>query len=83
MSLAYPAVRGSRCECGAVGGRYRQNDGKYVSYVGVAERAFDSFEFMERLEELNEELEVLNAQAQELAATIAEDMALLLSRTVS
>jgi len=30
-------------------------------YVGVAERAADEFEFSERLEELNEELETLNA----------------------
>ena len=52
-------------------------------YVGVAERAVDDFEFMDRLEELNEELEVLNAQAQELEATIAENTALLLSRNVS
>ena len=31
-------------------------------YVGVAERAADDFEFAERLEELNEELETLNAE---------------------
>jgi type I restriction enzyme M protein len=49
-------------------------------YVGVADRAADDFEFMERLGELNEELEVLNAQSQELEATIAENVALLLTR---
>ena len=32
-------------------------------YVGVAERAADDFEFAVRLEELNEELETLNAEA--------------------
>ena len=33
-------------------------------YVGVAARAEDDFDFKERLEELNEELETLNAEAQ-------------------
>src|ERR1035441_1270749 len=40
-------------------------------YVGVAERAADDFEFAERLEELNEELETLNAEARELEERIA------------
>jgi type I restriction enzyme M protein len=31
-------------------------------YVGVAERATDDFDFYERLEELNEELELLNSE---------------------
>ena len=31
-------------------------------YVGVAEREVDDFDFYERLEELNEELEVLNVE---------------------
>ena len=35
-------------------------------YVGVADRAPDDFDFTERLEELNEELELLNAEAHEL-----------------
>jgi type I restriction enzyme M protein len=47
-------------------------------YVGVAERAADDFEFMERLEELNEELEVLNAEARELEGRISENVASLL-----
>jgi type I restriction enzyme M protein len=47
-------------------------------YVGVAERAADDFEFAVRLEELNEELEVLNAEASELEARIAENVASLL-----
>ena len=48
-------------------------------YVGVAERAADDFEFAERLEELNEELETLNAEARELEERIAENVARLLS----
>jgi type I restriction enzyme M protein len=47
-------------------------------YVGVAERAADDFEFAERLEELNEELEVLNAEARELEERIAENVAVVL-----
>jgi type I restriction enzyme M protein len=49
-------------------------------YVGVAERAADEFEFGERLEELNEELETLHAEARELEERIAENVALLLSQ---
>lgn len=47
-------------------------------YVGVAERAAEDFDFAERLEELNEELEVLNAEARELEERIAENVMLLL-----
>jgi len=47
-------------------------------YVGVAERAADDFDFAERLQELNEELEVLNAEAHELEARIAENAFALL-----
>jgi type I restriction enzyme M protein len=43
-------------------------------YVGVAERAADDFDFFERLEELNEELEVLNAEARELEDKIAANV---------
>lgn len=43
-------------------------------YVGVAERAADDFEFAERLEELNEELETLNVEARELEEWIAENV---------
>jgi type I restriction enzyme M protein len=50
-------------------------------YVGVAERAAEDFDFAERLEELNEELEVLNAEARELEARIAENVILLLEGT--
>ncbi|MFZ1268915.1 MAG: class I SAM-dependent DNA methyltransferase [Anaerolineae bacterium] len=47
-------------------------------YVGVAARAEDDFDFKERLEEQNEELEVLNAEARELEERIAENVARLL-----
>jgi len=47
-------------------------------YVGVAEREADDFVFAERLEELNEELEVLNAEARELEERIGENVARLL-----
>lgn len=47
-------------------------------YVGVAEREADDFVFAERLEELNEELEVLNAEARELEERIGENVAQLL-----
>ena len=41
-------------------------------YVGVAEREADAFDFAERLGELNEELEVLNAEAHQLEERISE-----------
>jgi type I restriction enzyme M protein len=47
-------------------------------YVGVAERAADDFDFKERLEELNEELETLNTEARELEGRIAENVEKLL-----
>lgn len=47
-------------------------------YVGVTERAADEFVFAERLEELNEELETLNAEARELEERISENVAKLL-----
>ena len=47
-------------------------------YVGVAEREEDDFIFAERLEELNEELEVLNGEARELEERIAENVVKLL-----
>src|SRR2546422_2856635 len=40
-------------------------------YVGVTERPVDDFDFKEKLEELNEELEVLNVEAHELEERIA------------
>ena len=47
-------------------------------YVGVTARAPDEFVFAERLEELNEELETLNAEARELEERIAENVAAVL-----
>ena len=47
-------------------------------YVGVAERAADNFDFKEKLEALNEELEMLNAEARELEERIAANVAMLL-----
>ncbi len=47
-------------------------------YVGVAERAVDDFDFKVKLEELNEELEVLNVEARELEERISENVAMLL-----
>jgi len=47
-------------------------------YVGVAEREADDFDFKERLEELNEELETLNVEARELEGRIAENVEKLL-----
>jgi type I restriction enzyme M protein len=48
-------------------------------YVGVAEREAEDFDFTEKLEELNEELETLNLEARELEARIGENVARLLS----
>jgi type I restriction enzyme M protein len=48
-------------------------------YVGVAEREADDFDFAERLEELNEELETLNVEARELEERIAENVKTLLA----
>jgi type I restriction enzyme M protein len=47
-------------------------------YVGIAERAVDDFDFKQKLEALNEELEVLNAEAHELEERISENVAMLL-----
>jgi type I restriction enzyme M protein len=47
-------------------------------YVGVGERPPDDFVFAEKLEELNEELETLNAEARELEDRIAENVVKLL-----
>ena len=51
-------------------------------YVGVANRAEDDFIFAERLEELNEELEVLNSEASELEERIANNVAKLLEEAI-
>jgi len=54
---------------------YSLNPGRYV---GVTAREEDDFVFKERLQELNEELELLNAEARELEERIAENMVKLL-----
>ncbi|MDW7729300.1 MAG: class I SAM-dependent DNA methyltransferase [Bacillota bacterium] len=54
---------------------YSLNPGRYV---GVTVREEDDFDFKERLEELNEELELLNAEARELEERIAENVVKLL-----
>ena len=47
-------------------------------YVGVAEQAPDDFDFAERFAELNEELEILNAEAHQLEERIAENVVKIL-----
>jgi type I restriction enzyme M protein len=47
-------------------------------YVGIAKQAVDDVEFALHLEELNEELETLNAEATQLEAEIAENVEALL-----
>jgi type I restriction enzyme M protein len=47
-------------------------------YVGVAEGEADDFDFKERLEELNEELEALNVEARDLEERIGENVMKLL-----
>lgn len=47
-------------------------------YVGVGERPSDDFDFRERLEGLNEELETLNMEARALESRIAENATKLL-----
>jgi type I restriction enzyme M protein len=47
-------------------------------YVGVAEGKADDFDFKERLQELNEELEVLNVETRELEERISENIGKLL-----
>jgi len=49
-------------------------------YVGVAEGEEEDFDFKQRFEQLNEELEVLNGEARELEERIAENVAKLLDR---
>lgn len=47
-------------------------------YVGVAERADDDFNYYERIQELNEELELLNFESEKLEQLIAENVTRLL-----
>jgi len=50
-------------------------------YVGVADREEDDFDFREKLERLNEELELLNAEAMDLEDRIGENVVNLLERS--
>lgn len=52
-------------------------------YVGVAARRGDDFVFLERLQELDEELQLLTASAHDLEERISENVAALLSATPS
>jgi len=47
-------------------------------YVGVVEGEADDFDFKERLQELNEELEALNIEARNLEERIADNISLLM-----
>ncbi len=51
-------------------------------YVGVADREVEAFDFAERLGELNEELEALNAEAYQLEKRISENVAMILEEGV-
>ena len=63
----------TRAEIAAQG--WSLNPGRYV---GVAEREVDDGDWLEELEALNEELEVLNVEARELEARIGENVVGLL-----
>ncbi|HAL39397.1 MAG TPA: hypothetical protein DCP03_15315 [Polaromonas sp.] len=67
----------SRAEIEAQG--WSLNPGRYV---GVGARAADEFDFVERLEELNEGLELLNIEASDLQAQIAVNVASMLERVI-
>jgi len=75
----YPGLISKLCKMVTVAGIEVQgwslNPGRYV---GVAERQDDEFDFRERLEELNEELERLNAEARVLEERIGENISRLL-----
>ena len=51
-------------------------------YVGVAAREEETFDFAERLGELNEELEVLNTEAHQLEKQISENVTMILENRV-
>jgi len=76
---AYPGIVIELCKVATVADiearGWSLNPGRYV---GVAERKDDDFDFRERLEELNEELERLNAEARVLEERIRENVGKLL-----
>ena len=51
-------------------------------YVGVAEREADTFDFAERLGELNKKLGALNVEAHQLEERISENVAVILEESV-
>lgn len=51
------------------------------NYVGVTKRPPDDFDFLQRLEEFNEEFELLNAEGHELEETISENVVTLLGHS--
>jgi type I restriction enzyme M protein len=51
-------------------------------YVGTAARKAEDVDFSERLEELQEELEVLNAEAREIEDRIAQNVSAVLDRSI-
>ena len=53
-----------------------------IRYVGVANQQGDAFDFTDQLGGLNEEFELLNAEAHQLEAQIAESVACILEETV-
>jgi len=76
---AYPGIVIELCKVATVADiearGWSLNPGRYV---GVAERKDDDFDFRERLEEFNEELERLNAEARVLKERIRENVGKLL-----
>lgn len=73
VDVAGLCKRATRAEIEAQG--WSLNPGRYV---GAAARDAEDVDFAERLEELNEELEVLNAEARELEERIAGNVAQVL-----
>ncbi len=67
----------TRAEIAAQG--WSLNPGRYV---GVAGRDLEDFDFKEKLEALNEELEQLNAEAHKLEERISANIAALLGEGV-
>ncbi len=51
-------------------------------YVGVAAQETEDFDFTQRFTELNEALEILNAEAHQLEERIAENVAKILENRV-
>lgn len=59
---------------------YSLNPGRYVGVTARVDE--EGFDFRQRLEELNEELETLNLQARELEDRISENVAMLLEEEI-